>query len=105
MQLVWFLAPTVALTTQQFEAIKSQITSVQGRLLCGEDCVKTWSEQRIWDAMLQNIRFVVSTYQVLSDALKHGFVSIESLALIVFDEGRFRHPPLCVISANPLRSS
>lgn len=92
MQLVWFLAPTVALATQQFDVIKSQITSVQGRLLCGKTCVRTWSEQHIWDAMLQNIRFVVSTYQVLSDALKHAFVSIESLALIVFDEGRFKHP-------------
>lgn len=67
--------------------LQSQITSVQSKLLCGPDTVEKWSEQRIWDAMLHNIRIVVSTYQILFDATKHGFVGIESLALIVFDEG------------------
>lgn len=92
-QLVWFLAPTVALATQQFGVIQSQITSVQAKLLCGEESVKTWSEQRVWDAMLHNIRIVVSTYQILLDALIHSFVSIDSLSLLVFDEGQSRRPP------------
>ena len=30
----------------------------------------------------------MSTYQILLDALSHGFVKLDSLALIVFDEGR-----------------
>lgn len=47
----------------------------------------TWSDQHTWDAMLDNVRIVVSTYQILFDALKHGFVTLDSLALIVFDEG------------------
>jgi ERCC4-related helicase len=34
-----------------------------------------------------NVNIVVSTYAVLYDALCHAFVSMESLALIVFDEG------------------
>ncbi len=47
----------------------------------------SWSEQRIWDAFLYNVRVVVSTYQVLLDALSHAFVKMSTLALMVFDEG------------------
>lgn len=46
------------------------------------------SEQSLWDAVLLNVKVVVSTYQILLDALNHAFVRIESLALIVFDEGK-----------------
>lgn len=53
----------------------------------GSDNVDRWSEQRIWDAVLENVRIVVSTHGVLADALSHGFVRIEELALLVFDEG------------------
>jgi ERCC4-related helicase len=35
------------------------------------------------------VKIVVSTYQVLLDALCHGFMLMDSLALIVFDEGLF----------------
>jgi ERCC4-related helicase len=37
--------------------------------------------------VLKNIRAVVSTHQVLYDALSHGFVRLEGLALLIFDEG------------------
>ncbi|TQB67979.1 Dicer-like protein 2 [Monascus purpureus] len=85
-KLIWFLAPTVALCTQQYETICSDIPSVGARLLTGADNLDTWSEQAIWDAALNNIRVVVSTPDVLSDALSHGFVRISQLALIIFDE-------------------
>ena len=58
------------------------------RLLIGEDGVDRWSEQRIWDAALRDVRVVVSTHAVLADALTHGFVKIEKIALLVFDEGK-----------------
>ncbi|PBP20089.1 RNase3 domain-containing protein [Diplocarpon rosae] len=86
-QIIWFLAPTVALSAQQFGYISSQITSVQSKFLSGADGVDRWTEQSHWDAVLKNIKIVVSTYQILLDALTHGFVLMESLALIVFDEG------------------
>jgi len=41
----------------------------------------------MWDAILKNVRIVVSTYQILLNALDHGFVWMQSLALVVFDEG------------------
>lgn len=56
-------------------------------LLTGADNVDRWSEQRIWDAVLEEVRIVVSTHAVLADALSHGFVKMSRLALIVFDEG------------------
>ncbi|KAL8643077.1 MAG: hypothetical protein Q9228_000316 [Teloschistes exilis] len=62
--LVWFLAPNVALATQQAEVIATQIPSVQTRLLLGSDNVQHWSQQWIWDGILDGIRIVISTYQV-----------------------------------------
>jgi ERCC4-related helicase len=86
-QRIWFLANTVALCEQQYNVLRSQITSVPVKFLCGADGVDNWSEQSVWDGVLYNVRVVVSTYQVLFDAMMHDFVRLDSLALIVFDEG------------------
>lgn len=72
---------------QQFEYIESQLATVQVRFLSGADGVDRWSEQSLWDGILKNVKVVVSTYDILLDALTHAFVKMESLALIVFDEG------------------
>ncbi|KAL8695165.1 MAG: hypothetical protein Q9218_000333 [Villophora microphyllina] len=85
-KLVWFLAPNVALATQQAKVIATQIPSVQTRLLLGSDNVEHWSEQWVWDGILDNIRIVISTYQILLDALIQGFVQMARLSLMVFDE-------------------
>ncbi len=63
------------------------LPSVQVRMLSGADHYEFWTEQSLWNAVLKNIRVVVSTHQVLLDALHHGFVQFSSLALLVFDEG------------------
>ncbi len=88
-QMVWFLATTVSLCSQQFEVITTQIPAVKAKFLCGEDDVDSWSEKKIWDAVLRNVRIVVSTPQILLDALSHAFVGLGSLSLIVFDEGSY----------------
>jgi ERCC4-related helicase len=90
-ELVWFLAPTVSLCSQQYEYIESQLSAVQVKFLSGADGVERWTEQSLWDGVLRNVRVVVSTYQILLDALTHAFVKMDQLALIVFDEGIF--PP------------
>jgi ERCC4-related helicase len=56
--------------------------------LVGRDNVDRWSSQSIWDAALSDVRVVVSTPDVLADALSHGFLTMAKLALLVFDEGR-----------------
>jgi len=88
-QLIWFLAPTVSLVLQQYEYIQSQISTVQVKFLSGADGVDRWTEQSLWDGILKNVGVVISTYQILLDALSHAFVKMERLALIVFDEGMF----------------
>ncbi|KAI5928036.1 RNase3 domain-containing protein [Camillea tinctor] len=85
-KMVWFLVPTLALCDQQYEVVKSQIPAVQVKVLSGAYNYDTWSEQRIWDDYLQNVRVVVATYQVLVDAVNHGFVPFQRLCLLVFDE-------------------
>ncbi|KAI0449605.1 RNase3 domain-containing protein [Xylaria acuta] len=85
-KIIWFLAPTIALCQQQFRVLKSQIGAAQIKLLSGADGVDTWSDTRIWDDYLKNVRVVVSTYQVLLDAVTHAFVQFNRLSLIVFDE-------------------
>ena len=79
----------MSLFTQQFDYIKSQISPVQVKCPRGEDGVDCWTSQKDWDTVLKQVKIVVSTYQVLLDALSHGFVLMDFLALIVFDEGLF----------------
>lgn len=81
------MAPTVALCTQQYELLVSEIPSVKVQLLTGQDNVDRWTQQSEWDAVLRDVRVVVSTYAILADALTHGFVRMVQLSLLVFDEG------------------
>lgn len=46
-----------------------------------------WTEQRIWDKVLKDVRVVVSTYDVLADTLGYGFVPMSRLAPLILDEG------------------
>ena len=87
-QRVWFLAPTFELCIQQHQVLSSALPAYCHRLLKGSENLDRWSEQHIWDAALDQHRVVVSTHAVLADALRHGFVRISDLALIIFDEGK-----------------
>ncbi|KAK5805866.1 hypothetical protein VI817_000124 [Penicillium citrinum] len=94
-EIIWFLAPTVSLCVQQHEVISAQLPAIQTRQLTGADQVDRWGSQLIWDSALKGVRVVISTHAVLCDALTHGFVRMEQLALIVFDEAHHctkRHP-------------
>jgi ERCC4-related helicase len=90
LQLVWFLAPTVALCTQQNASINSNLPSLRTRLLTGSDNVDRWSNTQIWDSVLAEVQVVVSTHAILADALAHGFVQMARLSLLIFDEGTTR---------------
>jgi ERCC4-related helicase len=75
------------LCEQQLEVLSGSIPQIPMRLLVGSDGVEHWSDQETWDIVLHNFRVVVSTHAVLADALTHGFVTMERLALLIFDEG------------------
>ncbi|KAL4951346.1 hypothetical protein BDW69DRAFT_170234 [Aspergillus filifer] len=85
-KLIWFLAPTVALCLQQHRVISQHLPTARTRTLTGLDKVEFWTEQAIWDAVLDGTQVVVSTPAVLLDAMTHGFVRISRLGLIIFDE-------------------
>jgi RecG-like helicase len=89
---VWVLAPTAMLCTQQYDYLRSFLPAARTRLLIGAENVDRWSEQRIWDAMLEEIQIDVSTHALFADALSHTFVKMSRLALIVFDEGIYFKP-------------
>ncbi|KAK4540651.1 hypothetical protein LTR36_008982 [Oleoguttula mirabilis] len=85
-KLVWFMCPSVALSEQQHSAIQPYLSAYQVLMLTGKDGVDKWTDQKLWDATLSNVRVVVGTPAVLADALTHGFVRMSRLALLVFDE-------------------
>jgi len=87
MQRVWFLVPTVQLCQQQCQTLQRQIRSVEIRSFSSHDKVDVWTLQ-VWEATLRNVRVAVATYGVLQNALSAGFVKMDSIALIVFDEGK-----------------
>ncbi|CAZ82740.1 unnamed protein product [Tuber melanosporum] len=97
--LSWFLVPNVSLGNQQYEVLKASLPPVNIQFLSGGDKVDKWSDQEIWDEILgikdNDHAVVVSTHQVLLDALTHGFVRMEGIGLIVFDEAHHcvgQHP-------------
>ena len=47
---------------------------------------------RCWPTVQRNVRVVVSTHQVLYDAISHAFVRLSRLSLLIFDEGKLRAP-------------
>jgi len=85
-KLIWFMSPSVALSEQQFKVLAENLPGYQVKSLLGRDGVDKWSDQRLWDAVLTNVRVVVGTPAVLEQALSHGFVQLSRLALLVFDE-------------------
>ena len=76
----------MVLAEQQHKYLSSQLPAYQSRLICGSDNVEHWSTPAVWNAVLRNIRIVVSTSRILLDALVHGFFQMNRIALLVFDE-------------------
>ncbi|KAM0261033.1 hypothetical protein ACHAQJ_002472 [Trichoderma viride] len=84
-KIIWFITPTVSLSMQQHEVLKLQIPSVPMKMLAGNRHLLTW-EPEVWDAVLNNARIVITTPQILLDALDHAYIGMRHLALIIFDE-------------------
>lgn len=95
----WFLAPTVTLCEQQHDVISQAIGSVG--LVHGGLEPKQWTDPELWNTVIKNNRVVVSTPQVLLDALSHGYVSLgNQIGLLVFDEAHHaaeNHPMNCIM--------
>ena len=74
-QVCWFIAPTVALVEQQYEVIKSAIPVSVGRV-SGESEPNQWKDASLWRRILATHKIMVTTPQVLLDALHHVSISL-----------------------------
>ncbi|KIW14028.1 hypothetical protein PV08_06809 [Exophiala spinifera] len=85
-KLVWFTAPSVVLAYQQHLFLSKQLPAFKFRLITGMDNAEHWKTEDIWNKVLFKIDVVVSTPQILLDALDFGFLSLHALSLLVIDE-------------------
>ncbi|KAF9264929.1 P-loop containing nucleoside triphosphate hydrolase protein [Marasmius fiardii PR-910] len=82
----WFFAPTVSLCEQQHMVI-DQALPVPVGLITGSKNPDQWKDTNLWRTVLEKYRVVVSTPQVLLDALRHGYIVMgRDISLLIFDE-------------------
>lgn len=93
--MTWFFAPTVALCQQQKSVIQSYLPVSVG-LVTGANEPGQWKNPLLWKTVLTTHRVVISTPQILLDALSHGYVILgRDISLLIFDEAHHaidKHP-------------
>lgn len=82
--IIIFLAPTVSLVEQQYEVIKLNSPFNVGEYF-GAKGVDNWTIDK-WTAEINSHEVLVMTPRILLDALRHGFLKLEMVKLIIFDE-------------------
>jgi len=56
-------------------------------LISGADEPDQWKDARLWRTVLSTHRIMVSTPQILLDALRHGYIDLaRDIGLLIFDE-------------------
>ncbi|PIA63179.1 hypothetical protein AQUCO_00200892v1 [Aquilegia coerulea] len=79
-----FLVPTVHLVNQQAGVVKMH-TDLEVGKYWGELGVDFWDADT-WKKELAKYEVLVMTPQILLDALRHGFVKLDIIKLLIFDE-------------------
>ncbi|KAI5116185.1 hypothetical protein M0805_002010 [Coniferiporia weirii] len=91
----WFIAPTVSLCEQQRDVIRTSLALPVG-FISGALEPNQWTDPTLWEKILSTHRIIVSTPQVLLDALRHGYINLgRDIGLLVFDEAHHaqdKHP-------------
>jgi endoribonuclease Dicer len=76
----------VSLCRQQRQVIANALPVSVG-LVSGADEPNQWKDVKLWNTVLSTHRIMVTTPQVLLDALRHGYVNLgKEISLLVFDE-------------------
>lgn len=84
----------MALVEQQREVISGSIPVAVG-LVSGQSEPDQWKDKKVWIKLLEDHPIMVSTPQILLDALRHGFLTLGDVSLLVFDEAHHatsKHP-------------
>jgi endoribonuclease Dicer len=78
--------PTVALAKQQQRVIEEGVPVTVG-LISGAEEPEQWKDRNLWRRVLGDYRIIVSTPDVLLNALRHGYVHLgRNIGFLVFDE-------------------
>ncbi|CAG8675935.1 16194_t:CDS:2, partial [Dentiscutata erythropus] len=83
-KLTFFLVNLVPLVFQQANVIKANC-DLKVKHVCGEMGVDLWSEKE-WRNNFENFDVLVMTAQIFLNILRHGFISLSQVNLLVFDE-------------------
>ncbi|PPS15677.1 hypothetical protein GOBAR_AA04905 [Gossypium barbadense] len=83
-KLIIFLAPTVHLVNQQFEYIKDH-TGLEVEQYYGAKGVDEWTLD-CWEKETKEHDVLVMTPQILLDALRKAFLSLDMVSLMIIDE-------------------
>ncbi|KAM5566198.1 endoribonuclease Dicer [Rosa sericea] len=83
-KLIVFLAPTVHLVHQQFEVIKEH-TAFKVEEYYGAKGVDAWDKEH-WENEFKTHDVLVMTPQILLDALRKAFLTLEAVCLMIMDE-------------------
>ncbi|KAI8384572.1 dicer-2 protein [Radiomyces spectabilis] len=92
-KMTFFLVDRVPLVFQQASVISANCDVVV-KHVCGQMDVDSWTE-KTWRLLFEESDVFVMTAQIFLDTLRHGFVSLDEVNLIIFDECHHatrRHP-------------
>ncbi|KAL6878157.1 hypothetical protein ACP4OV_012327 [Aristida adscensionis] len=95
-----FLVPTVVLVGQQAGVVEAH-TDLRVKQFCGEMGVDFWSADT-WLRELDGAEVLVMTPQILLDNLRHSFIRLQDIALLIFDEchrAKGNAPYACILKS------